>query len=108
MSHRRLLGQLSFTETLLDSLPTPVFIKGVDGRYLDCNPAFEELVGFPRADIVGRRVEDVFPADQAAGARQHDEAIMASQERQTYERGRGRARRLGAALARLQVAVRRR
>ena len=82
---RRLLGELSFTETLLDSLPTPVFIKHVDGRYLDCNPAFEELVGFRRAEIVGRRVEDVFPAGQAAGARRHDEEIMASQQRQTYE-----------------------
>ena len=62
-----------------------MFIKRVDGRYLDCNPAFEELVGFRRAEIVGRRVEDVFPASQAAGARRHDEEIMASQQRQTYE-----------------------
>ena len=54
MSHRRLLGQLLFTETLLDSLPTPVFIKGADGRYLDCNPAFENSAGFRPDDIVGR------------------------------------------------------
>ena len=34
----------------------------VDYRFLDVNPAFEELTGLKREDVVGRTVMDILPA----------------------------------------------
>ena len=39
----RLERALNFTEALLTAVPTPVFYKDVEGKYLGCNRAFSEL-----------------------------------------------------------------
>ena len=36
---------LNFTESLLASLPTPVFWKDARGRYQGCNAAFTDIMG---------------------------------------------------------------
>jgi PAS domain S-box-containing protein len=37
-----------------------------DFQFIEANPAFERQTGLKRNDIVGKRVSEVFPADQAA------------------------------------------
>ena len=48
-----------FMEQLLDAIPNAVSVKDVDGRYVTCNQAFEELVRLRRHAIVGRRGQEL-------------------------------------------------
>ncbi len=66
----------SMFKSLLDAIPDVVFFKGLDGRYLACNPAFQELEGRTRSEIVGLRDEDLYPPEMAAGFRRDDHRAL--------------------------------
>ncbi|WP_374502053.1 response regulator [Zoogloea sp.] len=64
-----LSDQLLFIEVLLDALPSPVFYKGPDGRFLGCNRAYEQAFGTTRAFLHGKTVLELPylpPADRVA------------------------------------------
>ena len=48
---------------LINSLPELVAYKNTQGIYLNCNQAFEELVGFSEAEIIGKTDQDLFPLE---------------------------------------------
>lgn len=50
-----------FLETLIESLPNPLFYKTLDGVYLGCNQAFSRLLGIPRDELRGRSARDLLP-----------------------------------------------
>lgn len=75
----------NFTNTLLNAVPTPVFYKDAEGLYQGCNSAFTELMGVTEADIVGKRVEQVWPSTQAEVYRRKDLDLMRSPRHQIYE-----------------------
>ncbi|AMV71445.1 sensor domain-containing diguanylate cyclase [Desulfuromonas sp. DDH964] len=58
--------RLDFLQMILDSIPLPVYYKGLDGHYLGCNTAFELSFGIPRAELPGKTVSDLVPVDEAA------------------------------------------
>lgn len=58
--------QLSFLQTLIDTIPNPVFYKNLQGQYLGCNRAFEKLYSRERGKIIGKTIQDVAPAGIAA------------------------------------------
>lgn len=57
-------------EALLNAMPLPVFVKGVDGRYRFVNREFCRLAGAESpADVIGRRAFEIWPdLDRAFGA----------------------------------------
>lgn len=57
-SHNRL-------ETIVESVPDPIYLKDREGRYVLANAAAVRLLGVPRAAIIGRRDRDLMPSDQA-------------------------------------------
>lgn len=57
--------QRDFLQQLIDAIPTPIFYKDRDGRYMGCNTAFESDTGVPRANIVGKTVFEVASPDLA-------------------------------------------
>jgi len=71
--------------TLMDTIPDPVFYKGVDGRLLGCNKAYEEFAGLPAEKILGRTVRDLFPADQADAYEARNRELLAAPGSLTYE-----------------------
>lgn len=60
-----LKAQLEFQQTLLDTIPAPVFYRRGDGRYGLVNAAFAAMLGRPREAIVGRTLFDLFPLETA-------------------------------------------
>jgi PAS domain S-box-containing protein len=78
-----LFDQVDWSRLLpvLDEAPVVVFARDRDGRYLYVNRAFEQLVGQSAANVIGRTVGEVMPAEAA-------EAIIAS-DREALERGSG-------------------
>jgi|GEM_PF-134431 len=75
----RLLG------TLMDTIPDPVFYKDESGRLLDCNRAYEEFAGLPKAKILGRTVHDLFPPETAGVYAARNRELLETQGTQTYE-----------------------
>jgi len=72
-------------QAIIDAVPIPLFYKDVEGRYLGCNQAFEEILGKKRGEIIGRTVYDVAPGDLAAVYHKADLDLIASQGTQKYE-----------------------
>jgi PAS domain S-box-containing protein len=77
--------QRQFLETLLDTIPNPVFYKDASGRYLGCNTAFTEFLGKDREAIVGKHVHEVSPADLAEKCAETDGELLQGLATQTYE-----------------------
>ncbi|HEY9146043.1 MAG TPA: PAS domain-containing protein, partial [Thiobacillus sp.] len=72
-------------QNAIDMLPSPIFIKDAECRYIACNRAFESYIGLPRAKIVGATVHDVAPAELAAIYEKADRDLLADGGTQTYE-----------------------
>jgi two-component system, cell cycle sensor histidine kinase and response regulator CckA len=68
--------QRDFLQQLIDAIPTPIFYKDVDGRYIGCNRAFESDTGMSRADIVGKTVFEVGPPDLAQIYHEQDLSLL--------------------------------
>ena len=58
--------QLSFLQTLIDTIPNPIYYKNLEGRYLGCNRAFEKIYGRSREQIIGKTIHDISPTEMAA------------------------------------------
>ncbi|OGV38852.1 MAG: hypothetical protein A2020_13045 [Lentisphaerae bacterium GWF2_45_14] len=54
-----LKDRLNFLQTLLDTIPNPVFCKDENCVYNLCNKAYEEFIGFPKSKIIGSTVYDI-------------------------------------------------
>ena len=55
----QLAYQLALQSSLLDSLPTPVFVVDPKARFTDCNRAFESVFGVKRSQIRGSTMLDL-------------------------------------------------
>ena len=86
-SQAELLEAQRKTELLIETLPNPVFFKGIDGRYLGVNRAWEVFFKRPRASIIGRPVHDLYPHAPEIAQRMHaaDQSLWAEPGTQTYE-----------------------
>ena len=51
---KQVADQLAFTESLLDAIPMPIFVKDPEAIYLTCNEAYKEAFGDKPEDIVGK------------------------------------------------------
>lgn len=74
-----------FLNTLLDTIPAPVFYKDRHGRYQGCNCAFEDYVGVERQHLVGKTVYELWPQALAHKYNEADELLIQNPGSQTYE-----------------------
>lgn len=80
-----LTEQFLFLETLLDTIPNPIFYKDAAGRYLGCNRAFEKFLGHSRTDLLGKTVYDVAPPQLARKYEEMDRRLLETLREQSYE-----------------------
>lgn len=94
VTHRKqaeetLQQNLRFMETLIDTIPGPVFYKDTAGRYLGCNTAFAETIpDMPKEEIIGHTVFDLnqrFSAHEAGIFHEKDIALFNNPGQQIYE-----------------------
>ncbi len=76
--------QTAFLQTLMDTIPAPVFYKDTHGNYTGCNTAFENFIGCPRASLIGKKVNEVAPESLAKVYRQKDHELLAEKGTQMY------------------------
>jgi diguanylate cyclase (GGDEF)-like protein/PAS domain S-box-containing protein len=69
----------------LNHIPAPIFIKDMEGKYLECNEAFLEYLGLPREKVIAHTVYDVAPPALAEVYEQADRRLLEEGTRQIYD-----------------------
>ncbi|MEU5535649.1 SpoIIE family protein phosphatase [Streptomyces sp. NPDC020362] len=80
VAHARAEWQVRQNELLqafMDHTPAVMFVKDLNGRFLAVNTTFEESLGLPREQVLGRRDLDVLPPGLARQARASDLGMLA-------------------------------
>ena len=82
-------SNITFLETLIDTIPSPVFYKDTNGIYQGCNRAFaENILGLTRDQIIGKSVHDLphaIPTDMADVYHKADMLLIGEPGIQVYE-----------------------
>ncbi|NJP05471.1 MAG: PAS domain S-box protein [Chloroflexaceae bacterium] len=85
-SEQNLRYQVQLLQTLLDTIPLPIFYKDIEGVYLGCNEAFAaNILGRPRDAIIGKTVYELYPADLAEVYHRADQVLFERGGTQIYE-----------------------
>lgn len=74
----------SFHE-VFDLIPIPLFAKDLQGKYLTCNKAYEEISGKSRQEMIGKTVYDLWPKSQADMFFLKDKELFDASGQQIYE-----------------------
>jgi len=77
--------QHEFEQTLIDTIPFPVFYKDAEGLYLGCNKAYEEFFGWTKESIIGKSVHDVALKENADVYYAKDRELFENPGTQKYE-----------------------
>lgn len=77
--------QYLFVHHFIDAFPRPIYCLDPGRRFLECNQAFEEMVGRSRAAIIGARTAEIFPAEDRAVYEQGDDLLFQEPSTSTYE-----------------------
>ena len=75
---RALDQQLHFTQELLEVMPSPIFYRRAEGAYLGFNRAWEMFFSKRREEWIGKRPQDLLPAEMAALAEIEDREILST------------------------------
>lgn len=77
--------EANLLQAVINAVPTPIFFKDCEGRYLGCNKAFEDYVGLSKNELVGKGVFELFDSKLAEVYHQADLALYESRGKQIYE-----------------------
>jgi len=87
-AEKALLDNLTFMNTLIDTIPNPVFYKDSEGLFLGCNSAYAQTLGLPKDKILGRCLIDLesnIADDMAAHYHRQDLLLIRNPGIQTHE-----------------------
>ena len=76
---------LRLRQQILDTIPSPIFYKGIDGRYQGVNQAFLQFYGKTIEQILGKTVHEVFPKKIADKYFQADQNLFQNPGTQAFE-----------------------
>jgi PAS domain S-box-containing protein len=85
LAEKRLTYQLELLRTLMNTIPSPVFYKDTDGRYMGCNPAFGHFLGLAPEKIIGKSVYAIASKEDAEEHVRRDKDLLANPGAQSYE-----------------------
>ena len=85
LAARELQHNLNFVDALIETIPIPLYLKDVQGRYLRANRAFCAFFGLAQSDLLGLTAADILPPQQAQLVAQQDARLLQDRGNQTYE-----------------------
>jgi two-component system, sensor histidine kinase and response regulator len=85
VSNRELTSNRLFLQSVLESIPSVVYVKNKENTYQLVNHAFEELACKPKKSIVGYGSEDIFPGDKGRQYQESDMTVMSDRQMHTCE-----------------------
>ena len=69
---RKLIIQENFLHTIFNLIPDLVWIKDLEGRYLKCNPRFEQFYGVKESELLGHTDFDFIDQELATFHKKND------------------------------------
>lgn len=78
---RELSDYRSFLETVIDTIPEPVFIKDTSHRWAIVNKSLCDFLGYRKEDMLWRSDHDLFPKEEADFFWEKDDEVFASGKR---------------------------
>jgi diguanylate cyclase (GGDEF)-like protein/PAS domain S-box-containing protein len=78
MLHQRLLGSAEALQKIIDIIPSPVFVKDTEHRWVLLNQAMISAIGRPRERLLGKSDYDVFTPEAAATLWESDDVVLAT------------------------------
>jgi len=73
---QRLVQEVGFRNTIIQTLPDLIWLKNIEGVYLACNHRFEDFFGKKEQEIKGKTDYDFVNSDLADFFREHDKKAM--------------------------------
>ncbi len=74
-----------FLQSLIDTIPDPIFVKDINHRWVVLNQAYCRLIGYPLEILTRRTDYDLFPQAEADIFWQQDELVLQTQQPQENE-----------------------
>ena len=85
LAEEKLQENGAFLDSLLNTMPAPVFYKDEEGRYIGVNKSFENFYGQTSQDLAGKSVFDIAPPELAAIYHAKDLELLRRSGVQVYE-----------------------
>jgi len=82
---RKVAEQRDFLQTLIETVPIPIFYKDRAGHYLGCNPTFEAFLGRRQAELIGKGVYELGPEELAEKYQAKDRELFDRPGTQVYD-----------------------
>ncbi|MDD5067845.1 MAG: PAS domain S-box protein, partial [bacterium] len=79
--------KMKFLQNLIDLIPSPVFYKDAQLRFLGCNKAFEDYIGLTSEKMTGKTIYDITSGEIAGVFHAMDMELMGNPGVQVFERG---------------------
>jgi PAS domain S-box-containing protein len=82
-AERALADQLAYQHALINTIPSPIWIKDSEARFIGCNRAYEEAFGTTREAIVGKTALEVsfFDPSRREADHRRDLGLLRTRER---------------------------
>ncbi|MGZ2371547.1 PAS domain S-box protein [Ancylomarina sp. YFZ004] len=77
--------QKEFLGMLINTIPSPIFYKDLQGRYIGVNAAFTNFMGISAENIIGKSVFDISPQNIAEDYFEKDNELFKNPGTQHYE-----------------------
>jgi PAS domain S-box-containing protein len=84
-TQRALSNTLRVMHALLETLPLPVIIRDAERRVTMVNAAWEDMIGVPRNEIIGKTLDSDPRRPRAKGHRETDDEVLATRKSLRYE-----------------------
>lgn len=77
--------QNELLNALINTIPSPLYFKSVDGKYEKCNDSFVEVIGLDREQIIGETLLEILPEQDRLLHKKSDEIALKGKELVKYE-----------------------
>lgn len=84
-TEKELKEKLTLLQSLMDTIPSPIFFKDLEHKYIGCNPAFETALGISFSEIIGRTAVEIADEELAKLYHSKDIELMNTLCKQIYE-----------------------
>lgn len=82
---RELNEKLTLLQSLMDTIPSPIFFKDLTYKYIGCNRAYIASMGISEDELIGKDVFDIIDLERANYHHKMDEELLEKSGKQVYE-----------------------
>jgi len=83
---KELSEKLTLLQSLMDTIPSPIFFKDLNFKYIGCNRAYTTAMGISEQELIGKDVFDIVPDTERANMHHSmDAELLEGSGKKVYE-----------------------